>query len=184
MRIAVTGTHGVGKTTLVEDLAEAVAHFDAVPEPFVLFHSGAAFVDGPNTDDFEEQLNQCCDLILQSTSERDWIFDRCPIDFLAYLDVLSEAGGSQWVPSPKQLARMERAMEALDLVVFVPLLKDDEIAETIEYPRLRQKVDARLKSILSDDELGLLKNDLQIFEVSGQRQQRVARVLAGLPSQD
>ncbi len=89
MRIAVTGTHGIGKTTLVEDLAEASARFEAVPEPFILFQSDAAFVDGPSTDDFEEQLTQSCTLILDATTKQDFIFDRCPLDFLAYLDVVS-----------------------------------------------------------------------------------------------
>lgn len=182
MRIAVTGTHGVGKTTLVEDIAETAAKFEAVPEPFVVFQSDAAFVDGPNSDDFEEQLNQSCDLILESMIEKDFVFDRCPVDFLAYLDVLSGTDGSEWTPSPKQLARIERTMEALDLVVFVPLLDDDEIAGNIEYPSLRQDVDAHLKSMLRDDELGLFENDLPMLEVFGPRQHRVAMVLAGLPA--
>lgn len=181
MRIAITGTHGVGKTTLVEDLAEKDAGFEAVPEPFVLFQSDAAFVDGPNTDDFEEQLNQSCDLILDWTGERNLVFDRSPIDFLAYLDVMSAAISSEWAPSPKQLARIERALEALDLIVFVPLLDDDEIAGNIEHPKLRQEVDARLKSILKDDELGLFEMSLPVLEVSGQRTQRVAMVMGGLP---
>ena len=181
MRIAVTGTHGVGKTTLIEDLAEENAQLEVVPEPFVLFQSDAAFVDGPNTDGFEEQLNQSCDLILDRTDERKLVFDRCPIDFLAYLDAISAAEGAEWTPSPKQFARIERALEALDLIVFVPLLDDDEIAGNIEYPKLRQEVDARLKSILKDDELGLFEMSLPVLEVFGQRQQRVAMVIDGLP---
>ncbi|ABD56946.1 AAA family ATPase [Jannaschia sp. CCS1] len=180
MRIAVTGTHGVGKTTLVEDIADAANQFDAIPEPFVVFQSDAAFVNGPNTDDFEEQLDQSCDLILGSTDESDLVFDRCPIDFLAYLDVVSGAEGSEWTPSPKQLARIERTLEALDLIVFVPLLDDDEIADSIEYPELRQQVDERLKAILREDELGLVESDCSLLEVVGRRQERVATVLSRL----
>lgn len=182
MRIAVTGTHGIGKTTLVEDLAEASEQFEAVQEPFVVFQSDAAFIDGPNTDDFEDHLNQSCELILGSSRERDLVFDRCPIDFLAYLDVLSEAENSEWQPSPKLLARVERTMEALDLVVFVPLLDDDEIGGSIEYPNLRQQVDARLKAMLRDHDLGFFENGLPLLEVSGRRNQRLAMVLSGLPT--
>ncbi|MEM9843156.1 MAG: AAA family ATPase [Pseudomonadota bacterium] len=180
MRIAVTGTHGVGKTTLVEDIADAANQFDAIPEPFVVFLGDAAFVNGPNTDDLEEQLDQSCNLILDSAVERDLVFDRCPLDFLAYLDVVSVAEGSEWTPSPKQLARIERALEALDLIVFVPLLDDDEIADSIEYPELRQQVDERLKAMLRDDGVGLFEGDLPLLEVFGRRQERVAMVLPGL----
>lgn len=182
MRIAVTGTHGVGKTTLVEDIADAARQFEVIPEPFAVFDSDAAFVNGPNADSFEDQLNQSCDLILDSAAERDAVFDRCPIDFLAYLDVVSEAEGHEWTPSARQLARIERTLETLDLIVFVPLLDQDEIVENIEYPKLRRKVDARLKSILRDDELGLFESDLSLLEVFGQRQKRVAAVLASLPT--
>lgn len=180
MRIAVTGTHGVGKTTLVEDFADVAGQFEAIPEPIVFFQSDAAFLNGPNMDDFEDQLNQSCDLILESTTERDLVFDRCPIDFLAYLDVLSAAEGSGWAPSPKQLALIERTFETLDLIVFVPLLDNDEIVENIEYPQLRRQVDDRLKSILRDDELGLFESDLPLLEVFGRRQERVAMMHAEL----
>lgn len=183
MRIAVTGTHGIGKTTLVEDLVEAGTELEAVPEPLQMFQSDAAFVDGPNTDDFEEQLNQSCDLILGSTTERSLVFDRCPIDFLAYLDVVSNAKGFDWTPSARQLARIERTMEALDLVIFVPLLDDDEIAGAIEYPMLRRQVDTRLRSILSDDEFGLFENGPPLLDAFGPREQRVAMVLARLTTE-
>ncbi|MCR9087836.1 MAG: ATP-binding protein [Rhodobacteraceae bacterium] len=182
MRIAVTGTHGIGKTTLVEDIAGSASQFEAIPEPFIVFQNDAAFVNGPNSDDFEDQLNQSCDLILGSTIDRDLVFDRCPIDFLGYLDVLSEAEGHEWMPSPKQLARIERTLETLDLIVFAPLLDDDEIMESIEYPKLRRKVDERLKSILRDDELSFFESRLRLLEVVGPRQDRVAKVLAELPA--
>lgn len=180
MRIAVTGTHGIGKTTLVEDLANTTKQFDVVPEPLFVFENDAAFVDGPNLDDLEEQLNQSCDLILDSSIDRSVIFDRCPIDFLAYLDTMSEAEGVEWSPSAKQLARIERAMQTFDLVILIPLLDDDEIAGQIEFPRLRYKVDVRLKSILRDDDLGFLESGLPLLEVFGSREQRVAKARAGL----
>jgi hypothetical protein len=71
-------------------------------------------------------------------------------------------------------------MEALDLVIFIPLLDDDEIGGTIEYPRLRRQVDLRLKSILRDDDLCLFENGPRTLEIFGRRERRVAGALAGL----
>ena len=178
MRIAVTGAHGTGKTTLVEDLAAASDQFGIVPEPFWLFPQGeAAFLDGPTIEDFEEQLRQSCALISDPNDQKNVVFDRCPLDFLAYLDVTSKAEGYEWVPDGKLMTRIERAMQALDLVVFVPVLSPDEIEVQIEFPRLRRQVDARLKEMLHDDDWGFFEAGLHMLEVSGSPNQRVASVV-------
>ena len=156
MRIAVSGTHGVGKTTLVEDFAAARRDVLLVPEPYWLMaEEGVPFADGPSSADLELQLERSCALILADAEEEEVIFDRSPIDFLAYLEVVSEDEGFEWFPTGKLLARIEKALARLDLLVFVPLMQPDDIAVAIEYPALRKKVDARLKSIIRKDELGL-----------------------------
>jgi len=179
MRIAVTGTHGSGKTTLVEDFA-AAAGYEPVPEPYwLLVQQGVVFADGPDIAGLEEQLKQSCALLL-STSEADVVFDRCPLDFLGYLEVLSAAEGFEWSPDGKLLQRIEKALATLDLIAFVPLLRPDEIAVTIEYPKLRTRVDARLKTMLREDDLGLLADGPRVIEVTGTREQRVQRLTAVL----
>ena len=48
MRIAVTGTHGSGKTTLIEDFLERHPRYEHEPEPYLaLAQNGVAFADGP-----------------------------------------------------------------------------------------------------------------------------------------
>lgn len=173
VRIAVTGAHGVGKTTLIEDFCAAEPGYEAVAEPYwLLAQDGTPFADGPTTADLEEQLGQSCELILAADG-RDVIFDRCPLDFLAYLDVVSAAEGFEWEPTGKLLGRIERALGSLDLVVFVPVMRPDTIQVPIEYPKLRARVDARLKTMLREDDLGLLADGLRIVEVMGTRDERV-----------
>ena len=180
MRIAVTGTHGSGKTTLVDDFVAAAGGYESVPEPYwLLAQQGVVFADGPDVAALEEQLKQSCALIL-ATSETDVVFDRCPLDFLAYLDVLSAAEGFEWSPDGKLLQRMEKALATLDLVAFVPLNSPDEIAVAIEYPKLRKRVDARLKTMLREDDLGLLADGPRVIEITGTRQQRVRRLTEAL----
>ena len=176
MRIAVVGTHGSGKTTLVEDFVAATPGYESVPEPYwLLAQQGVVFADGPDVAGLEEQLKQSCALIL-ATSEADLVFDRCPLDLIAYLEVVSVAEGFEWSPDGKLLRRIEDSLATLDLVAFVPLQRPDEIAVAIEYPRLRALVDARLKTMLREDDLGLLADGPSVVEITGTRQQRVARL--------
>lgn len=116
---------------------------------------------------------ESCKLILAHTGERDVIFDRCPLDFLAYLDIVSASEGFEWLPSGRQLANVNKALASLDAVVFVPLVSPDEISVRIERPKLRSRVDRRLKTMLLENDLGLLHDGPRILEVSGSRTQRV-----------
>ncbi len=155
MRIAVTGAHGTGKTTLIEDFAAAHPAYQHVQEPYwELAQQGTPFADGA-TADLEEQLRQSCALIL-GTPGADVIFDRCPLDFIAYLDVVGPKEGFEWTPDGKLLVQIEKALATLDLIAFLPITGPDEIAVAIELPKLRARVDARLKRMLRDDELELL----------------------------
>lgn len=136
-----------------------------------------AFPDAPTIDSFAEQLEHSVRVILGSTSEADMIFDRCPLDFIAYLEVLGEKEGVEWTPSGKLLARIEGALATLDLIAWLPLSQPDEIRETIDYPKLRQAVDTRLAGVLRDDDLGLLEQGPRVVEIGGSRPARVARLV-------
>jgi hypothetical protein len=180
MRIAVTGTHGSGKTTLIDDFLDGHRQYAHAQEPYwELAQEGLPFADGPTVDDLADQLQQSARLILAAT-DRDMIFDRCPLDFIAYLDVVSEEEGDEWTPSGKLLARIEAALATLDLIVFLPLSRPDEITTEIEYPTLRRAVDERLKLILREDALGLLEDGPRIIEISGPRSARLAQLAAAV----
>lgn len=181
MRIAVTGTHGSGKATLIDDFVLAHGDYESVPEPYwLLAQNGMPFADGPTVADLEEQLKASCRLTLEETQGRSVIFDRSPLDFLAYLDVVSASEGFEWLPDARLLSRIGKALACLDLIVFVPLTLPDEIAAAIEYRQLRAQVDRRLKAMLRDDDLGLLAHGPRVVQVTGPRAQRVARISSAL----
>jgi hypothetical protein len=95
MRVAVSGTHGSGKTTLVEDFAAAHPEYAHVPEPFeTLSEAGAAFSDPPTVADYLEQLEHNIETLHAHKAEANVIFDRCPLDFVAYLSVINRRSGS------------------------------------------------------------------------------------------
>lgn len=181
MRIAVTGTHGSGKTTLIDDFIAAYPGYEHEQEPYwALAQQGTPFADGPTTADLEEQLEQSCAMILASASASDVVYDRCPLDFIAYLEVVGAQEGFEWEPSGKLLGKIEKALSCLELLVFLPLSRPDEIEATIEFPRLRNKVDARFKAIIRDDELQLLEGGPRILELRGTRAVRLAQLAAAL----
>ncbi len=179
MLIAVTGTHGSGKTTLVDDFADARRDYVREQEPYwSMVQDGVAFAGGPTVDDLQQQLEQSCGLILAHAAGENVVFDRCPLDFVAYLEVGAGREGGEWTPSAKLDARMARAMSALDLVVFLPLSEPDEIAVRIEYPRLRRQVDRRLAAIIGADEFGLFADGKpRLLRLRGTRDQRLRRLL-------
>ncbi|WP_108817472.1 AAA family ATPase [Pseudovibrio sp. Alg231-02] len=174
MRIAITGTHGSGKTTLIEDFVDQHLTYEATQEPYWdLAEQGIALSDEPSIASFTEQLSHSLKTILTSGAEQNIIFDRCPLDFMAYLEVLSEQDGDEWEPSGQLLRQIEQAFSTLDLIIFLPLISPDEITTTIEYPKLRKQTDTRLKQILRDDTLGLLDVLPETVELRGSKYDRV-----------
>jgi len=174
MRIAVSGTHCTGKSTLVEELQRALPNYEAVDEPYCLLEEeGHEFAEMPCLEDFELQLDRSIKCL--ADNERDSIFDRCPVDFLAYLLSHRESRVFEvdlWLP------RILRAVERLDLIVFVSVEDPDRIviAES-ENAVLRRRVDEELREILLEDRWGL---GVEVLEVTGTIRERVRQVLAAI----
>lgn len=172
MRIAVSGAHRTGKTTLVEELARALPSYAVVEEPYhQLEEEGHEFAEMPSLEDFELQLERSIDCL--DDSEPNTICDRCPADLLAYLITHDDADGfdvDRWLP------RVRQAMRRLDLIAFVPVEHRDRIvvSDAMER-RLRRRVDEELRDIVLGDrwEFGV-----EAVEVAGPAQERVRQVLA------
>lgn len=59
MRIAISGTHFSGKSTLVSSLLKQLPSYVSVGEPYhLLEEEGYGFSDPPSVEDFEQQLNR------------------------------------------------------------------------------------------------------------------------------
>lgn len=176
MRIAVTGTHRVGKSTLIEALEERLAEYRVIDEPYhLLEEEGYEFASPPSLEDFLEQLRRSMELLEDEEDGRNVLFDRCPLDFLGYLLTHEESASfdlEEW------LARIRSTMETLDLVVFVPIEERDRIQlPAHEDPELRTAVDEKLAWMLFDDpfELGV-----EVLPVHGSRTARATQVLERL----
>src|SRR5688572_13336057 len=92
MRIAVSGTHCTGKSTLVEEFLRVHPDFAHEPEPYTVLVEdfGEEFSEKPTVDDFLRQLEFNVDRLRQHPGGEHVIYERCPVDFLAYIDALDE----------------------------------------------------------------------------------------------
>ena len=160
MRIAVSGTHGVGKSTLIDEFLRLHPEFKHEPEPYeVLVEDGEEFSEEPTVEDFLRQLEFNLERLDQHASSENVIYERCPLDFLAYLNAL-DANVSEPL-----LKRISEAMRQLDLIVYLPL--DEEGGG--EYPKLRRAMDRQLSEILSS-------TNLAVVEATGPTSQRLRAV--------
>ena len=67
MRIAISRSYLVGKTTLPEALADALPQFEVVPEPYhLLEEDGHVFAEMPSIEHFELQLELSLQCIQES----------------------------------------------------------------------------------------------------------------------
>lgn len=175
MRIAISGSHATGKSTLIGELAPLLPHYTVVEEPYyALADEGHAFAGQPSADDYELQLERSIDLIT-GVPATDVLFERSPIDYLAYLAALpgeGEDAAGHW------FSRAAEAVARLDLIVFVPIEQPDriEVGES-EGRRLRKRVDAKLRELLVDDAWGLGAPVLEVRGTPPDRAWQVARHL-------
>jgi hypothetical protein len=135
MKIAITGAHRVGKTTLAEKLQQHLTGYELRKEPYYeLEELGYSFSEVPDVFDYIEQLEYSIKLI--SKSGDNVIFDRCPFDFLAYIKAIDESRNIQSI-----FNRVEKIMTKIDLLVFVPIEEPDFIlCREPDLPELRYKV--------------------------------------------
>lgn len=165
MRIAFTGSHKVGKTTLAEEIANNLPGYDFWNEPYLqLEEMGYSFSEIPTLDDYITQFNYAVKQI--ENSGNDVLFDRCPLDILAYIYAVSETKITQTL-----YEEMTEAMSQIDILVFVPIETPDLIiCQESDLPNLRYEVNNILQ-----DWIGDLNNE--IIEVTGTLENRKKQIL-------
>lgn len=181
MKIAVSGTHCSGKTTLVEAFLAAHPTYHHEPEPYAVLVEdyGEEFSAEPCADDFYRQLEFSVERLRAHSGDRLVVFDRCPADFFAYLlalkDLKSDSVAVSLLEAALQLVLT--SIENLDLVVFLPL--EDEAGSEIpdeEQPELRSATDGWLSAFYNDDDFSISSRCAALIVVRGTVAQRLAKL--------
>ncbi|HEY0763677.1 MAG TPA: AAA family ATPase [Pyrinomonadaceae bacterium] len=173
MGIAVSGTHGVGKSTLIEEFLRRHPEFVHEPEPYTVLVEdfGEEFGAEPCVEDFQRQLEFNLERLGQHSADENVIYERCPVDFLAYIATLNQRSAEALVDS------ISEALKHLDLIVYLPF---DGTSNADEFPKLQRAVDRQLSAIYREDEFGIMSaTNAIVVEADGTTTQRL-RVLEQL----
>ncbi len=168
MRVAISGTHGVGKSTLIDEFLRRHPEFVHEPEPYTVMVEdlGEEFSAEPCVEDFRRQLEFNIHRLSQHAADDNVIYERCPVDFVAYIHALDAQSTEVLLES-----MIPEAMRQLDLIVYIPL---GATSGADEFPKLQRAVDRRLSAIFRDDEFGIMSStNASVVEAEGPTDQRL-----------
>ena len=187
MRIAISGSHSLGKSTVVNDWVAAHPEFRREEEPY-----RALALNGPYEILFRElstRLHNGIQLYYNisrvnrySSTDDDVIFDRAPVDYLAYSQYTANRGttdiDSAFVASMVPVVR--ESLDHLDILAFVPKSEAWPVEMEADGIRpvdhaYRDEVDAIFKQIYREGRFAVMPavHPPLMLELVGSRNQRL-----------
>jgi len=180
MRIGISGTHGTGKTTLAGELSAHLPGHITADEPYYLLEEeGDEFGFPPSLDDYRALLARSLRSLTEPSPLPGVIFDRTPLDYLAYL-AATGADAEREARTPA----LKPALASLDLIVVTVITPETErLKPTPELPELREAMNEALLELVYADPLDAWA-DLPVLELDGPLDARLPAVLAALRQSD
>lgn len=183
MRIAISGTHCMGKTTFIEDFLKKHPEYVYEEEPYHQLQEehDREFSEEPTLDEFIEQLDYSIKRLDFHAAHPHVIFERCPIDFVAYSMYLAQQEGMNFEDTPvfEMLPEIKETLENLDVIIFLPMTKERHIpCPESEDGTYREAVDEILKQIYREDMFEFFANSefSQIVEIWGTLEERMKKL--------
>ena len=179
MRIAVSGTHYMGKSTLIEDFIETHPEYRKEIEAYYRLQETKEMESSlePSLESLIEQLDYSIEQLNECANEANVIFDRCPVDYLAYAMTLANQESFDINDSEimERLSEIKEALNHLDIIVFLPITHEHCIDYTEENPVFRKKADQFFKQLYRDEIVDIFPryNHPKIIELWGDRKARI-----------
>ena len=189
MRIAISGSHSLGKSTLVWDWIKRHSQYTREEEPFRSLHGEMYDIrfrqESSRLHNGIQMYYNASRVNLYSSINDCVIFDRAPVDYIAYSQYTADKKTTDIDDAfvGAMVPRVRETLQRLDLVVFVPMtdrwpvdMEDDGI-RPIDLP-YRAEVDAIFKQIYRDERFSVMpdKNRPKLIELWGSREQRLDRL--------
>lgn len=190
MRIAVSGAHSLGKSTIVNDWVSAYPDFNREEEPYRVLG-----LNGPYQINFREKSTRLQNgiqlfynisrVLRYADPTRNVIFDRGPIDYIAYSQYTANQRTTDIDDSfiESMLPAVRESLEQLDVIAFVP--KSEKWAVEMEDDGIRpvdhayrDDVDTIFKEIYREGRYNILSkiNPPRVIELYGSRIQRIKQL--------
>lgn len=182
MKIAVSGTHFIGKTTLIEDFIKKYPQYRLEIEPYYKLQDEATMELSlePSLESLTTQLDYSIQQLNECINDKNVIFDRCPIDFLAYAKCALDQDFLDMDDSEisEKLTEIKKALNNLDIIVFLPISSKNSIEYTEENPAYRKAADKCFKQIYRDDIYDIFPryNHPRVIELTGDRMIRLKKL--------
>jgi hypothetical protein len=176
MRIAISGTHGTGKTTLAEALSAHLQGHVVADEPYYLLEEqGYEFDFPPSLDDYRAMLACSMRSLQAPPSASGTVFDRTPLDYLAYLAATGADPAEQ-----VDASALRHAFATLDLLVITVITPETErVLPATELPGLRSRMNDALLELVYDDPLNAWENT-PVLELSGPLDARLETIIGSI----
>ena len=187
MRVAVSGTHSVGKSTLAADIHKTFAGYGHEEEPYRALRDVYPIKFGKQSTRYCNGIQLFFNIsrMQQYASKASRVvFDRSPVDYIAYS--LYTAHHKQTDLDGAFVASLiepvREALRFLDLIVFVPVSHQHPMHLEADGIRLADKeyrweVDRHFKRIYRDGLYDLFAGKApEVLEVQGSRDERIEQL--------
>lgn len=181
MRIAVSGSHGTGKSTLIAAFLDRCPHYRHEPEAFETLADDVDLTldEGPTAEALQALLEHTVSAMAAYSPGACVVFERSPVDYLAYAAASRSWPRGAALPFRKAaLPALRRSLRHLDLIVLLPVSKAIP-ARPGEDPRFRRRVDEALRRALVDDDYNLFdhRESPRVAELPPPRERQLADLL-------
>jgi hypothetical protein len=159
LRIAISGSHGSGKSTLIAAFLEKHPSYAHEPEAFETLADDIELTpsEGPTPEGLALLLEDSIETVGLHEPGAMTLFERCPVDYLAYASASARSWPSESIQSflDAAIPRVRDAIRNLDAIAFLPGTSRGIQSRPGDNPRFRKRVDAALRRALIDDDYDL-----------------------------
>ena len=157
MRIAVSGSHGTGKSTFIGAFVDRCPQYVYEPEAFETLADDIDLTasGGPSAEGLQALLEFTMATLADHHLGADVVYERSPVDYLAYAVASRRTwpGGTAARFLKMQLPVVRRCLRHLDLIALLPVSATGPAqGRQGEDAGFRKRVDDRLRRLLIDDD--------------------------------